>query len=587
MPNGADDNAAIDPTRSPAPGFTALRMGTRLDNRYTIDSVIAAGGFGITYAARHEGLGRIHAIKEHFPRHFALRDAASSEIRATDPKVYTWALHRFLEEGQLLARCKHPNVVEVSDVFEANGTAYLVLGYEEGQSLAGWLKELGRRPTQAELDKLLAPLLDALQCVHAQGLLNRDVAPDNIMVRRSGSPCLIDFGAARQEVVQRSRLMSAIVKSGFSPPEQYTTSGKAQGPWSDIYALSATLYRAVVGELPPEALERLLNDTLQPIATVLDRPGDYRPGFLAGIDAALRLQQSERPQSVAAWRELLLAPEAPGSSSITLVRRTQPRPSATTAVATSAESWPRPRKPWRTQAVIAGSLLLGLLGVGMIAAAVSTGPRGPLSSATTAPSQVDAARDAEAKAAASLKAERDAARLREERRQAEEAESRRRLEEAQRQADADADAASKAAEKRRREEAEARSKAEQDRREADTRNKAEEQERQAAAAEAEAQRKAEEQRLAAEAKRKADDEKRRAVQVEIQRKAQEQQRAAAAEARRKAAEDAARLKPAPPKATKATAGGKECNCGDVCKTASFQGWINRQLCRQCRANCKG
>ena len=211
----------------------ALASGTRFARGYTIQSVIAAGGFGITYLGTHDALQRACAIKEHFPRQFAYRDSASSDVRPTDPATYGWALDRFIQEGRSLARCSHPNVVGVADVFEANGTAYMVLNYEDGASFKNWLDGLKRPPTQAEIDRLLAPLLDALDFVHGQGLLHRDIAPDNIMIRTDGTPCLIDFGAARQAMAQRSQVMSAIVKTGYSPPEQYTTSGKAQGPWSD------------------------------------------------------------------------------------------------------------------------------------------------------------------------------------------------------------------------------------------------------------------------------------------------------------------------------------------------------------------
>lgn len=159
--------------RSETPGgFSALPAGTVLD-RYRIDSVIAAGGFGITYLCHHVTLGKPYALKEHFPRQFAYRDGATMNVRPTDPETFSWTLERFLQEGRALASCDHPNVVDVADVFEANQTAYMVLGYEEGRSLKTWLEMLGRAPTQAEIDAILPPLLDALAYVHAQGLLHR------------------------------------------------------------------------------------------------------------------------------------------------------------------------------------------------------------------------------------------------------------------------------------------------------------------------------------------------------------------------------------------------------------------------------
>ncbi len=302
-------------TRSePKHGLIALETGTRLDNRYIIDSVIAAGGFGITYLARHEVLGKTYAIKEHFPRQFAFRDGTTPAVRPTDAPTFRWALDRFIQEGRALATCKHPGIVDVSDVFEANGTAYMVLGYENGVSLKSWIEALGRPPTQVEIDAVLSPLLDALAFVHAQGLLHRDIAPDNIMIRSDGKPCLIDFGAARQAIAQRSTLMSAIVKTGYSPPEQYTSTGRAQGGWSDIYALAATIYGTLTGRPPQEATDRQQGDEVQPLARMLGVSSHYRLGFLSAVDRALVLKTVDRPQTVEAWRELLFAPDPPGGS---------------------------------------------------------------------------------------------------------------------------------------------------------------------------------------------------------------------------------------------------------------------------------
>ena len=293
--------------RTAAPGgFSTLPPGVTID-RYRIERVLASGGFGITYMCRHTALDRLVALKEHFPRQFAYREAATSEVRPTDPETFTWALDRFIQEGRALARCNHPNVVSVSDVFEANGTAYMVLGFEQGTSLKAWLDRLGRPPTQAEIDTFLPPLLDALAYVHGQGLLHRDIAPDNIMIRDDGTPCLIDFGAARQAVAERSQMMSAIVKSGYSPPEQYTRSGRAQGPWSDIYALSATLFRALTGETPQEATDRQVDDELPPVRERLPARHDYRSGLLDGIDRGLQLRYANRPQSIEDWRQTLMA----------------------------------------------------------------------------------------------------------------------------------------------------------------------------------------------------------------------------------------------------------------------------------------
>src|SRR5262249_26033985 len=166
---------------------------------------------------------------------------------------------------------------------------------------------LKRAPRQPELDQILKPLLEALETVHAGDFLHRDIAPDNIIIRKDGSPVLIDFGSARGEIASHSKTVSALVKPGYSPYEQYATDGRRQGPWTDIYALGATLYHAVSGKRPPDAPSRMVNDEYVPAhAAALS---SYRSGFLAAIDKALRLEVGERPQSIALWREQLLAPD--------------------------------------------------------------------------------------------------------------------------------------------------------------------------------------------------------------------------------------------------------------------------------------
>jgi WD40 repeat protein len=182
----------------------------------------------------------------------------------------------------------------------------MVLHFEEGGNLKSWLKGLGRAPRQKELDAIVAPLLEALETIHKEDFLHRDIAPDNIMIRRSGEPVLIDFGSARGEIASHSRTVSALVKPGYSPYEQYAETGKQQGPWTDIYALGATLYHAVTGKRPPDAPSRMVKDELVPAREAA--VGSYRASFLKAIDRAL-LPVEARPQSIAAWRGDLLAPE--------------------------------------------------------------------------------------------------------------------------------------------------------------------------------------------------------------------------------------------------------------------------------------
>ncbi len=287
----------------------ALQPGTELVSDFKIERVLGAGGFGITYLAVESALDRKVTIKEYFPSDFAARSGSNeagprSEGSAPD---YQWGLDRFISEAQTLAKFNHPNIVRVYRYFQANKTAYMVLHFEEGQSLKGWLKGLGRAPRQREIDAVLGPLLEALEVVHKADFLHRDIAPDNIIIRNDGSPVLIDFGAARGEIAAHSKTVSALVKPGYSPYEQYAERSSQQGPWTDIYALGATLYHAVTGKRPPDAPSRMVKDELVPAREAA--LASYRQGFLAAIDKALMLAIDARPPSVAAWRGMLLAPD--------------------------------------------------------------------------------------------------------------------------------------------------------------------------------------------------------------------------------------------------------------------------------------
>lgn len=283
-----------------------LPTGTRVDH-YVIREVLGAGGFGITYLAEHEGLGKQYAIKEYFPHAFSYRSGRTILPSSSGDGTYKWGLERFVSEARALAKFKHPAIVDVTSIFEANGTAYIVLAYESGVDMAQWLKRLGRPPSQEELDRVLVPLLSALEEVHRHSMMHRDISPDNLLIRDDGQPVLIDFGSARESIRGRARALSAIVKHGYSPPEQYTSKPELQGPWTDIYALSATLYRAISGKLPPDATERFVRDDVQPLSRLARAA--YRKGFLDAIDRGLRMKVEERPQSIVEWRERLFQSE--------------------------------------------------------------------------------------------------------------------------------------------------------------------------------------------------------------------------------------------------------------------------------------
>jgi len=287
----------------------ALPVGTELVGDYRIGRVLGAGGFGITYLAQEIALGRSVTIKEYFPSDFASRAGGNDAVPRSEQCAgdYKWGLDRFIEEAQTLARFDHPNIVKVFRYFRANNTGYMVLGFEEGQSLKAWMKGLGRAARQKEVDRILAPLLDALAYIHAADYLHRDIAPDNVIIRTDGTPMLIDFGSARGEIAQHTRTLSALVKPGYSPYEQYAETGHRQGPWTDIYALGATLYHLVCGKRPPDSPSRVVKDELVPAKDAA--LSAYRSGFLAAIDRALALETTKRPQSIASWRGDLLAPD--------------------------------------------------------------------------------------------------------------------------------------------------------------------------------------------------------------------------------------------------------------------------------------
>ena len=291
--------------------LVALPDGTELAGEYKIVRVLGAGGFGVTYLAEETALSRLVAVKEYFPSDFAARgqDLIANPRSEGCRSDYQWGLDRFIDEAQTLARFNHPNIVRVYRVFRANNTAYMVLHFEDGKSLKSWLKELGRAPRQKELDGLIAPMLDALDTIHKADFLHRDIAPDNIIVRSSGEPVLIDFGAARSDIAAHSqtKTVSALVKPGYSPYEQYAETSRQQGPWTDVYALSATLYHAVVGKRPPDSPSRMLKDEMLPVREAA--VGGFRGSFLDAIQQGLALAIESRPQSVGAWRGALLAPE--------------------------------------------------------------------------------------------------------------------------------------------------------------------------------------------------------------------------------------------------------------------------------------
>lgn len=277
-----------------------LPVGTIL-NRYRIEGIIGEGGFGVTYLAMEPVQQSFVAIKEYFPKRFANRQGSSSILPNSsieDQRVFKWGLKRFLDEAKVLARLDHPSIIKVQRFFELHGTAYLVMDYCEGKPLDKYVDE-GTVGSPRRVFQIYTALINALEHVHQQGIIHGDLKPSNIMVRSDGTPVLLDFGSARQEML---RIAVGQVSDGYSPPEFYGTSGKV-GPWSDIYGLAATFYRLITGVKVSVATDRTSLDSYTS-ATTLVTDG-YSPKFLELIDNSLKLTTSERPQSIASLRRLL------------------------------------------------------------------------------------------------------------------------------------------------------------------------------------------------------------------------------------------------------------------------------------------
>ncbi len=354
--------------------YVALPAGTMI-GRYQVERVLGQGGFGITYLARDTRLGRDVAVKEYLPAALAVRQHGSSVLpRSTEvADDFGWGRSRFIDEGRTLANLHEaPAIVKVFDFLEANGTAYIVMESLGGRTLQDRVEAEGPL-SPAALQVILASLLAGLQTVHDAGFLHRDIKPANVMLGGDDKPTLIDFGAARAAMADRTGTMTAIFTPGYAAPEQFTSSAK-QGPWTDIYGLSATLHYAVTGRPPPSAFDRLMADTYEPLAGLW--PQGFAIRLLRGIDAGLALAVERRPPSVAAWRTLL-RDETADNAPTQVMAPAAPAPTAPRSAA---------RRGWL--ALAAGVVLSGLAGAYVTFAPVPTpqAPTSPSADTTTQPS---------------------------------------------------------------------------------------------------------------------------------------------------------------------------------------------------------
>jgi serine/threonine protein kinase len=294
-----------DTARALPESVSALPVGTRLAD-FEIRRLLGVGGFGIVYLAIDHALEREVAIKEYMPASMAGRTATLHvSLRSrNDAEVFAMGLRSFVNEAKLLARFDHPSLIKVHRFWEAHGTAYMAMPLLRGRTLKDVRRITASAPDEAWIRSTITPLLGALELLHQEGVYHRDIAPDNIHLEAEGRPVLLDFGAARRVVSGQTQTLTAILKPAYAPIEQYAETGAVkQGPWTDLYALGATLHFMLLGYPPAPATARTVADEASELLTA-NVPG-VGPQMMATIDWMLAPKPADRPQSVAALRAVL------------------------------------------------------------------------------------------------------------------------------------------------------------------------------------------------------------------------------------------------------------------------------------------
>jgi serine/threonine protein kinase len=297
--------SVLAPPSLSADAIEALSPGTRLAE-FEVRRVLGSGGFGIVYLAWDHALEREVALKEYMPGTLAGR-GAGLQVSVRSSSVadnFALGLRSFVNEARLLARFDHPSLVKVYRFWEDNGTAYMVMPYYVGRTLRQVRQGMVVPPGEAACRRVLDGLLSALEALHREGVYHRDIAPDNILLVEDGLPVLLDFGAARRVLGDRTQALTSIMKPHYAPLEQYADgNAMRQGPWTDLYSLGGTIYFLITGEVPVAAASRAVHDDQPRLA--LQGARDCSPGFLAAIDWMLALKPPERPQSVHMLRDVL------------------------------------------------------------------------------------------------------------------------------------------------------------------------------------------------------------------------------------------------------------------------------------------
>lgn len=272
---------------------------------YRILDVIGEGGFGIVYRALDLALDREIALKEYMPSTLAgRRDTCRVHVRSQHKGAFDAGLRSFINEARLLARFSHPALVHVYRFFEENGTAYMVMHYYKGNTLAAALAKKDFLINQAWISGIMSPILDVLEVLHAADCYHRDISPDNIFLQQDNTPVLLDFGAARRIIGDMTQALTMVLKPGFAPIEQYVDDGAMpQGAWTDIYQLGALMHLMVTGHTPPTSVARMINDPLR-LPTPAEAPG-FTAEFLQAIGKALAVKPLDRPQTIRELRNAL------------------------------------------------------------------------------------------------------------------------------------------------------------------------------------------------------------------------------------------------------------------------------------------
>jgi serine/threonine protein kinase len=280
----------------------SLPKGTLIDC-YRVEKLIGSGGFSLIYLAEDEDTGGEVVIKELMPKKFARRenDLNVAPLDEQSRDHLNRSLKLFFQEITALAALRHPNIVEVRSFFRAHRTAYMVMEYYRGKNLAAYIKQRQGELSTRFILRVFLPILDAMSMIHSRAYLHLDIKPSNIHLRAGSEPLLLDFGAVHQFSGEHKRKTGQVVTAGYSPVEQYYQGGYV-GPWSDVYAIGASVRACIEGRTPPTAIERHANDTLEPAVTAF---GDRYPMYLLeGIDWAMELDPLQRPQNAG---ELLTA----------------------------------------------------------------------------------------------------------------------------------------------------------------------------------------------------------------------------------------------------------------------------------------